>query len=98
MHTRIRKQRGLYTYTHYTYSSTAGPLLTCYIVYMRLQCYRSYMPLTEQDPLSVFVQRVQGWMSVGLYSVDYYVPEHYAYMLYMYDSSIQRLPNLDYIA
>ena len=64
---------------------------------MRILCYRSYLPFTEQDPLSVFVQRVQGWFSVGIYSVDYYIREDYAYMLYMYDSTIHRLPMQDYI-
>jgi hypothetical protein len=65
---------------------------------MRIQCYRSYMSFTEQDPLSVFVQRVGGWFSVGLYSVDYYIPESYAYMVHMYDGDIHRLVSQDYIA
>lgn len=55
------------------------------------------MPIQEQDPLSVFVQRMQGWMSVGIYSVDYYIREDYAYMLYIYDSAIHRLAEQDYI-
>ncbi len=65
---------------------------------MLIECYRSYMmPYEQQDPLSIFVQRKGGWMSVRPDSVDYYIPKEYAYMLYMYDSHIKRLPLLDYI-
>jgi hypothetical protein len=65
---------------------------------MLIECYRSYMmPYQEQDPLSIFVQAKGGWMSVGPISVDYYIPHDYAYMMYMYDSAIKRLPKLDYI-
>ena len=55
------------------------------------------MPLVDQDPLSIYVQRKGGWMSVGKYSVNYYIPEDYAYMLYMYDSQVVRKPKEDYI-
>lgn len=66
---------------------------------MLIQCYRSYMmPFTEHDPLSIYVQRMNGWFSVGLWSVDYYISEEYAYMLYVYDANIHRLPSQDYLA
>ena len=55
------------------------------------------MLFRDQDPLSIYVQRVNGWFSVNRDSVDYYVPEDRAYMLYMYDSSIQRKSHKDYI-
>jgi hypothetical protein len=55
------------------------------------------MPFRDQDPLSIYVQRRAGWMSVGAMYVDYYLPKEYAYMLYLYDSQIERKPNLDYI-
>jgi hypothetical protein len=55
------------------------------------------MPFTEQDPLSIYVQRKNGWMSIRNDCVDYFVPEEYAYMLYMYDSAIKRIQPLDYI-
>lgn len=64
---------------------------------MIYQCYRSHMLFRDQDPLSIYVQRVNGWFSVNRDSVDYYVPEDRAYMLYMYDSSIQRKSHKDYI-
>ena len=64
---------------------------------MLITCYRSYLPYTEQDPMSVFVQRVKGWMSIGMYSVDYYIREDFGYILYMFDPKIHRLPNQDYI-
>ena len=55
------------------------------------------MPFKDQDPLSIYVQRKQGWFSVNYDSVDYYLPEEYAYMLYLYDSRIERKSKLDYI-
>lgn len=64
---------------------------------MLYQCYRSYMPFTDQDPLSIFVQRKNGWMSVRNDCVDYFIPKEFAYMLYMYDSNIKRQQSLDYI-
>jgi hypothetical protein len=66
---------------------------------MLILCYRSYMqPWRLHDPLGIFVQRQGGWMSIGPICVDYYIPEDYAYMLYLYDSHIQRQPQLDYLA
>jgi hypothetical protein len=93
--TPIPVQRGLLLYTLYTFSTAGSFMLE---PFTKLLCYRSYMSFRDQDPMSVFVQRVQGWMSVGYASVDYYVPEQYAYMLYMYDSAVRRLPGQDYIA
>jgi len=55
------------------------------------------MPFTDQDPLSIFVQRKNGWMSVRNDCVDYFIPKEFAYMLYMYDSNIKRQQSLDYI-
>ena len=64
---------------------------------MLYQCYRSYLPIQDQDPLSIFVQRKNGWLSIRNDCVDYYIPEEYAYMLHMYDSNIKRVQPLDYI-
>ena len=55
------------------------------------------MPIKDQDPLSIYVQRKGGWMSVNYDSVDYFLPEQYASMLYLYDSSIERRAHSDYI-
>lgn len=55
------------------------------------------MPIKDQDPLSIYVQRKLGWMAVNYDSVDYFLPEEYASMLYLYDSQIERKPKLDYI-
>jgi hypothetical protein len=64
---------------------------------MLVKCYRCRMTVLDQDPLSIYVQRKGGWMSVGYGYTDYYVPEEYAYMLYVYDSNIERRARLDYI-
>ena len=55
------------------------------------------MPIKDQDPMSIYVQRKGGWMSVGYDSVDYFLPEQYAGMLYLYDSQIERRAHSDYI-
>ena len=64
---------------------------------MLVKCYRSYQPLEEQDELSLYVQRVGGWLSVSSGFVDYWIPEPYAQMAPMLDSHIKRLSQLDYI-
>ena len=69
----------------------------CIYTSMRIQCYRSHMSNLEQDPLSLFVQRVGGWMSVGIGCVDYWVPEPYALMIYMYDPTVERRSGDDYL-
>jgi hypothetical protein len=77
---------------------TAGPFGYSHSKYMMLYtCYRSYMPFKDQDPMSIYVQRKGGWMSVNYDSVDYFLPSDYAVMLYLYDSRIERKPKLDYI-
>lgn len=73
--------------------STAGSPSTS----MRILCYRSRLPIIDQDPLSIYVQCRGGWMSVGRVSVDYYIPEDRAYMLYLYDSLIEPRPQQDYL-
>lgn len=55
------------------------------------------MPIIDQDPMSIYVQRKGGWMSVNVDSVDYFLPIEYAVMLYLYDSKIERRAKLDYI-
>ena len=64
---------------------------------MLVLCYRSYLPIVEQDPLSLYVQRCGGWLSVSSGHVDYYIPEPYASMAAIYDGQIKRLSRLDYI-
>jgi hypothetical protein len=66
-------------------------------VYMLVECYRSYLPIVEQDPLSLYVQRVGGWLSVSHGFVDYYIPEPYAVMALMFDGHLKRRRELDYI-
>ena len=64
---------------------------------MLVKCYRSRLPTVEQDELSLYVQRVGGWLSVSYGYVDYYIPEPYAMMAALYDSHIERISRLDYI-
>jgi len=64
---------------------------------MLYTCLRSRQTIIEQDPLSILVQRLHGWFSVGYSYVDYWVPSDYAYMLYMLDSQLEQRPFDDYI-
>jgi len=64
---------------------------------MLVKCYRSYQPLEEQDELSLYVQRVGGWLSVSTGFVDYFIPEPYAVMALMFDGHLKRKSQLDYI-
>ena len=64
---------------------------------MLYTAYRSTKPVTEQDEISLYVQRIGGWLSVRVDTVVYIVPEERAYMLSLFDPSIQRYPELDYI-
>lgn len=64
---------------------------------MLIECYRCHMPIAEQDPLSIMAQRLGGWLSVSYIWVDYWVPEDRAYLLFLYDPNLERLPKLDYI-
>jgi len=64
---------------------------------MLVKCYRSYLPIVEQDPLSLYVQRVGGWLSVSYGFVDYFIPELYASMVFIYDGHIKRNSKLDYV-
>lgn len=72
----------------------AGSILYYTMLY---HCYRSYLPILEQDPLSLLVQRLGGWFTPRQDCVDYFVPESYAYMCYLLDSSLVRQAHLDYI-
>ena len=63
-----------------------------------IQCYRSRAQMSVQDPLSIMVQRLNGFFTIRCDCVDYYVPEAYAYMLHLYDPQLERKPELDYIA
>ena len=55
------------------------------------------MPIAEQDPLSILVQRFGGWLSIQYDCVDYYIPEEHAYIVELCDPLIIRKANLDYI-
>ena len=66
-------------------------LVKCY------RSYRSYLPIVEQDPFSLYVQRVGGWLSVSYGHVDYFIPELYASMVFIYDGHIKRISKLDYV-
>lgn len=63
-----------------------------------MPCYRSRSDWTVQDPLSILVQRLGGWLSIRCDCVDYWVPEDRAYMLFLLDPNLQRKPELDYLA
>ncbi len=64
---------------------------------MLYTAYRSTKPVTEQDDISLYVQRIGGWLSIRADTVVYIVPDDRAYMLSLFDPSIQRYPQLDYI-
>ena len=64
---------------------------------MLVLCYRSRLPLTQQDQLSLYVQRMGGWLTVSSGYVDYYIPEQYALMVPLLDSHIERRSRLDYL-
>lgn len=64
---------------------------------MLYPCLRSHLPLAEQDPLSLLVQRLGGWMAPSIIWVDYWVPEDRAYLLYTLDPLLEPLPRLDYV-
>ena len=55
------------------------------------------MPLLEQDPMSLFVQRIGGHMHIRRSSVDYYVPYSMKIDMIMrlYDPDILRVYALD---
>jgi len=64
---------------------------------MRYICLRCCLSLDQQDSISLLNQRLGGWMSVGYVHVDYYLPEHLGYMLYLIDPNLTRQVKLDYI-
>ena len=61
-------------------------------------CYRSRADWSVQDPLSLLVQRLEGWLSVRCDCVDYWVPESRAYLLHFIDPNLERRSDLDHIA
>lgn len=64
---------------------------------MLMVCLRSFLPIEEQDSISLLVQRLNGWFTVRNNCVDYYIREDYAYMLHLCDSQLSRIPMLDLI-
>ena len=64
---------------------------------MLYTCVRCRSSWAVQDPLSLLVQRMGGWLSIRADSVLYWVPEHTVYLLYVIDPHLERLPRLDYI-
>ncbi len=74
-------------YSTFTYSYT-----------MLYPCLVSRATLSDQDTLSLLVQRVGGWLSIlPDLSVRYWVPEDRVYLLYLIDPLLEPLPRLDYI-
>ena len=55
------------------------------------------MPLSEQDPMSLFVQRIGGRMHIRRSSIDYYVPcsMKIDMIMRLYDPDILRVYALD---
>lgn len=64
---------------------------------MLIICLRSRLPILDQDPMALYVHSFNGWLVVRNDCVDYYINADRAYMLYIYDSHIERIPRLDYI-
>jgi hypothetical protein len=61
-------------------------------------CYRSWLPISKQDELSLLVQRLNGWLSVcSCICVDYYIPSDRAYMLFLLDPNLERKSSNDYV-
>lgn len=65
--------------------------------HMLYPCVRSRAAWHIQDPLSLLVQRLGGWLSIRVDSVLYWVPETHTYMLYLLDPQLEREDHLDYI-
>jgi len=64
---------------------------------MLYTAYRSYSDAPTQELLWLQCQAFKGWIHVYPDSIVYTVPESYAYMLVLVDSSIKRYPKLDHI-
>ena len=64
---------------------------------MLYKCYRCYAPISKQDPLSIMVQRLGGWLSVHYVYVEYWVPEDSAYLLHLYGLELESIALHDYI-
>ena len=62
----------------------------------RIVCLICYLPISEQDCLYHLVERLNGWIAIKPYCVEYYVPESHSYMLYMIDPDLKRQLCLDY--
>lgn len=64
---------------------------------MLYTAHRTTRPLDEQDAISQYVQRIGGWLSIRADTVVYVVPSDRAYMLSLFDSSIEPYPQDDHI-
>ena len=65
---------------------------------MRIICYRRYKGAFEDDYAFQLVQKLGGWVSMRVDSIDFYVPEDRASLLLLLGSGWQRRPEVDYIA
>lgn len=67
-------------------------------MYMRIICYRRYKGAFEDDYAFQLVQKLGGWTSMRVDSIDFYVPEDRASLLLLSGSGYIRMSELDYIA
>lgn len=69
---------------------------------MLFKCYRAYSSDYSSDaldPLMFYIQRKdRGWMSVGIGSVDFYMPERDWTVFLLQYPKLERRVKLDYIA
>ena len=65
---------------------------------MLIVCYRRYKGSFDDDYPFQLVQRLGGWATMRVDSIDFYVPEHRASLLLLSGSGYIRMRELDYIA
>jgi hypothetical protein len=66
---------------------------------MYIRCYESTADMVTQETLWLAVRK-SGWMSnTGILGINrYYIPESLEFWAVLVDSSLRRIPSLDYIA
>ena len=69
----------------------------CKYLYMLIVCYRRYKGCFEDDYAFELVQRLGGWVSMRVDSIDFYVPENRAELLLLSGLGYTRMSELDYV-
>ena len=64
---------------------------------MLVVCYRRYKGAFDDDYAFELVQKLGGWTSMRIDSIDFYVPENRVELLLLSGGDYIRMPELDYI-